>query len=112
MDIHSLMKRRDESARSGTNGLACATLTPVRVSRSDNRLSAARHCAPRGHERMGINNKDPEALEIIMPSRRQRQTIANASTLLVRTGYHVKRKREVGSASRQGTQHCKIALAR
>jgi hypothetical protein len=39
---------------------------------------------------MGVDNEDPEALEIIVAGRPQCQPISDAGARLVRTSHHVK----------------------
>ena len=57
---------------------------------------------------MGVNNEDPEALEIIVAGRPQRQPISDAGALLVRTSHHVEGQRKISSASCHRTNHYEI----
>ena len=61
---------------------------------------------------MGVDDEYAEVIEFVVPWWRQRQPIANPCTLLVWTGNHVKRSREVNGGSGQWTGHAKVAMAR
>ena len=61
---------------------------------------------------MRVDDEDAEALEVFVPGGAQSQPVADAGALLVRTGDHIERKREIGSASGHRTDDREIAFAR
>src|SRR5215831_4623563 len=63
------------------------------------------------HDWMGIDDVNPEILEIVVPRGRQCQAIADSVTRLVRSGYHGERKSKVGGVSSHRTRHSQVAAA-
>ena len=60
---------------------------------------------------MGVDDQNAEALEIVVPSGAQGQSITHALTFFVGTSDYIEGECEIGRGSGQGTGYGKIAFA-
>jgi hypothetical protein len=74
-------------------------------------IERAAHRRRGRQQRMGVDDEHPEALQVVVARRRQRQPIGDAVTRLVRTGEHAERQGEVGRAARHRSDHSEIDVA-
>src|SRR5580704_15985823 len=60
---------------------------------------------------MRLDDQDAEVPEVVMPGGGQSQPVFDTGALLIRAGYHIKRKGEISGASGHWTDDHKIAFA-